>query len=310
MESTQMKMFIPLRKIDAKQRTVYGTAVSEIADRSNEIFDYASSKPYFKAWSENALKISGGKSIGNVRGMHSNIAVGKLTSISYDDDRKAIKISAKIIDDTEWRKVEEGVYTGFSIGGRYLKRWDDGDLKRYTADPSEISLVDLPCVPSATFSMIKADGSEVLRKFKPRAGVPSDDDLRKRGLVAQLRHGPGVGEPVAGFDATRASNDGQSVQFSIGLNDEKIPVKYGDRVIVVAGVELPIDELPTEVRRELEAAMARLDGASFDVDANLLGVAEARRAIEWAIFGVMSSKPYRDRLITAGTRRVKQEEKT
>jgi hypothetical protein len=137
-----------------------------------------------------------------------------------------------------------------------------------------------------------------------------DADLLRKGMASQLRRGPGVGEPVAGFDATRANNDGQSVQFSIGLNDEKIPVKYGDRVIVVAGIELPTDELPTEVRRELETAMARLDGASFDVDANLLGVQEARRAIEWAIFAVMSSKPYRDRLITAGTRRVAEQSMT
>src|SRR5271165_3478279 len=41
---------------------------------------------------------------------------------------------------------------------------DDGPT-RYTADPSEISLVDLPCLPQASFEMIKADGTRELRLF-------------------------------------------------------------------------------------------------------------------------------------------------
>ncbi|MDE2468048.1 MAG: hypothetical protein KGL35_04735, partial [Bradyrhizobium sp.] len=65
-------------------------------------------------------------------------------------------------------KVEQGVYTGFSQGGRYVKRWKDPEndtLMRYTAEPLEVSLVDSPCLPDATFSVIKADGSTELRKF-------------------------------------------------------------------------------------------------------------------------------------------------
>ena len=37
--------------------------------------------------------------------------------------QKRIEICGKVVDDAEWQKVEEGVYTGFSQGGRYLKRW-------------------------------------------------------------------------------------------------------------------------------------------------------------------------------------------
>ena len=84
--------------------------------------------------------------------MHGRVAAGKITEISFDDEGKRILIAAKIVDDDEWRKVEEGVYTGFSQGGRYVKRWSDpgSALTRYTAEPHEISLVDLPCVASAT----------------------------------------------------------------------------------------------------------------------------------------------------------------
>ena len=49
--------------------------------------------------------------------MHAPIAAGKLTDIAFDDDAKRITVAAKIVDDDEWRKVQEGVYTGFSQGG-------------------------------------------------------------------------------------------------------------------------------------------------------------------------------------------------
>jgi hypothetical protein len=168
-----LDLFLPLAKVDLDQRLVTGVATAETPDRAGEIFDYASSKPYFEQWSADALAASGGKSFGAVRAMHAPIAAGKLTDIAFDDDAKRITVAAKIVDDDEWRKVQEGVYTGFSQGGRYVKRWPDPDtgLVRYTADPHEISLVDLPCVPDATFDVVK-DGVAEKRAFAPR---PADD---------------------------------------------------------------------------------------------------------------------------------------
>ena len=152
-----LDLFLPLAKVDLDRRLVTGVATAETPDRSGEIFDYASSKPYFEKWSAEAAAASGGKSLGAVRAMHGAVAAGKLTDIAFDDDAKRIAVCAKIVDDDEWRKVQEGVYTGFSQGGRYVKRWADADsgLTRYTAEPHEISLVDLPCVPDATFDVVK-----------------------------------------------------------------------------------------------------------------------------------------------------------
>ncbi len=154
-----LDLFLPLAKVDLDRRLVTGVATAETPDRSGEIFDYASSKPYFEKWSAEAQAASGGKSLGAVRAMHGSVAAGKLTDIAFDDDAKRITVAAKIVDDDEWRKVQEGVYTGFSQGGRYVKRWADADsgLTRYTAEPHEISLVDLPCVPDATFDVVKGD---------------------------------------------------------------------------------------------------------------------------------------------------------
>ena len=165
---TQLQMFIPLTKIDAGKRLVYGVVTAETPDRGNEVCDYASTKPYYQKWSDEFRKASGGKSLGNLRAMHGKVAAGRVEAIHFNDDDKQIEVCAKIIDDAEWAKVEAGVYTGFSQGGGYVKRWpdeNDPDLMRYTASPCEISLVDLPCLPSATFAMIKADGAVETMKF-------------------------------------------------------------------------------------------------------------------------------------------------
>jgi hypothetical protein len=164
-----MKIFVPITKIDAAQRLVYGVVTAETPDITGEVCDYASTKPLYQKWSQNFASATDGKSLGNLRAMHSNVAAGKLIEIAFNDEHKRIEICGKVVDDAEWQKVEEGVYTGFSQGGRYLKRWPDPDapeLTRYTAEPLEVSLVDHPCLPEATFAVIKADGSTELRKFK------------------------------------------------------------------------------------------------------------------------------------------------
>lgn len=163
-----LQLFVPITKIDVAKCLVYGTLAEEIVDKSKEIFDYASSKPFFKKWSDEFAKVTDGKSVGNLRAMHQPIAAGKLTDIVFNDPDKKINICAHVVDAGEWEKVDKGVYTGFSMGGRYVKRWDDpvnGGVMRYTGAPAEVSLVDNPCIPTATFSAIKADGSTEMRKF-------------------------------------------------------------------------------------------------------------------------------------------------
>ena len=173
-----MKIFVPITKIDAAQRLVYGVVTAEAPDVAGEVCDYASTKPLYQKWSANFASATDGKSFGNLRAMHGNVAAGKLVDIAFNDEQRRIEICGKVVDDDEWQKVEEGVYTGFSQGGRYLKRWPDPDrpsLTRYTAQPLEISLVDFPCLPEATFAVVKADGSTELRKFK--IGAPQLDLL-------------------------------------------------------------------------------------------------------------------------------------
>ena len=168
------------------KREVWGVAAQEVADKSGEIMDFATSKPEFEKWSAQIQKTSGGLSLGNVREMHGKSAAGKLTYFSANDEAKSFEVCAKVVDDAAWEKVQQGVYTGFSIGGSYAKRWADGNLTRYTASPSEVSLVDSPCIPTATFTMVKADGlTEQVEfiKIAERTDVKASEGKSKYGNV-------------------------------------------------------------------------------------------------------------------------------
>lgn len=178
-----MHVIARLTKVDEEKRLVYGRIAEEAPDKSGELMDYATSKPYFAKWSEDVARDSGGKSLGNVRAMHGKVAAGKLTGIDFNDAEKAIDVCAKVVDDAEWSKVMEGVYTGFSIGGSYVagsrkveKSADGASVTRYTAQPSEVSLVDRPCMPGARFFDVqKADGSLVKAEFAPAAKDDAKD---------------------------------------------------------------------------------------------------------------------------------------
>ena len=161
----KIQLFAALTKVDEARREVWGLATAEVVDKEGEIFDYASSKPYFEEWSREFVDATSGRSLGNVREMHQSSAVGKLVDLQFDDQRKTIAVGAKIVDESAWQKCVEGVYTGFSIGGRYVNLWPDGEFLRFTAQPVEISVVDNPAVPNAHFTAIKADGSSEVRKF-------------------------------------------------------------------------------------------------------------------------------------------------
>jgi len=198
-----LRMFIPLTKVDAARRLVYGVATAEAEDRTGEICDYATTKPMYEKWSNEIAKSTRGKSLGNLRAMHGPVAAGKVTAISFNDDKKQIEICAKVVDDKEWAKVLEGVYTGFSQGGAYERRWTDaGGKARYTAAPTEISLVDLPCLPQATFEMIKTDGTAEQRRFIDKstsrlAHLAGELDWLQSIVAAEAQTGPDDGAPPA-----------------------------------------------------------------------------------------------------------------
>lgn len=177
-------LFARLTKYDESTGYFEATATSEAVDKAREICDYETSKPRFQAWSETISKASGGKSLGNIREMHSKVAAGRVLSIDFRDAEKAIFITGEAVDEGTRVKLSKGVLTGVSIGGSYAKKWPDPVNKgviRYTADPAEISLVDNPCNPESSFLVIKADKTEEMRKFAAPVDPEKDavDQLAK-----------------------------------------------------------------------------------------------------------------------------------
>jgi hypothetical protein len=108
--------------------------------------------------------------------------------LQFDDAGKRVLLGANIVDVNEWEKVEKGVYTGFSIGGYYAKRWNDEQgRKRYAGAPLEWSLVDYPNNPGATFEMVKADGTSQLCKFaKEETMEKTEENKTVVDIIAEL----------------------------------------------------------------------------------------------------------------------------
>lgn len=256
MSKAKARVFVPLMKVDEEQRLVYGRITQEVLDKSGEVMDYETSKPNFEKWSNEIHEASGGLSKGNVRVMHGLSVAGKLTDLAFDDEEKAIDVCAKVVDDAEWNKVLEGCYTGFSVGGSYGKKWTETEegkkVKKFTAVPNEVSLVDNPCVPSATFQLVKADGAEELIEFKvehdadqwpelaksdegmkdeePEAGVTDDDKetAKKKKAKAEKAAPSAAVEPTAAQVAekagelAKAANDGTTWQDHIEAAREEL----------------------------------------------------------------------------------------
>jgi len=263
--------FAPLTKIDVAQRLVTGVMCLEVADHSREIMDYDSAKPEIEKWSNEARTASGGASLGNVREMHGKVAAGLLKSLTFDDDAKAVRVTAYIEDDQTWRKIMSKTLTGFSIGGGYARKWTDPSnklLKRYTPRLSEVSVVDRPCQPGATIEMTKADGT--VEMIEADGGFqPSNDDVkaaaeelakaagkpdRRNDFLAQAREDLisahiEADEPLAKVDPDPAAELEAALSEAAALTKKAVDPKkpYGDVEYAAPGGKYPVDT-PAHIR--------------------------------------------------------------
>jgi hypothetical protein len=237
-----MNLFAQIAKIDESKHEVWGVATAETVDKEGEIFDYQSSKPYFKSWSDEIAKATDGKSLGNVREMHEPSAVGKLVAIAFDDDLKQIRVGARIVDSVAWQKCMLGVYTGFSIGGKYEDAWKDGEFVRFTANPVEISVVDNPCVPGAHFTAVKADGTCEVRKFNHAVQSASD----KKKIPGDLRSGVKTGDQSTMLEA----NDKAQLEKARASSASAL-AKLAEMEQEVAGLRSEMESNNQEIQRSL-----------------------------------------------------------
>jgi hypothetical protein len=181
MRTPKFDKFIPFAKVDEARREVWGIVTAEVPDKDNEVCDYLKSKPYYEAVISEMGKATEGGNYFPLRYMHQLEAVGKCIAFDFRDEDREIFMGFKVVDDEAWDKVMEKVLTGFSHGGALVDIAPDPvfeGCKRYTANPTEISLVDNPCLATAHFAYVKKDGTVELRKFsKVLPAGPSDGRL-------------------------------------------------------------------------------------------------------------------------------------
>jgi HK97 family phage prohead protease len=143
-----MRFYWPIAKIDAEQRMVWGYASTEALDEQGEIVK----REALDAALADYMRFA------NIREMHQPSAIGVAKEATIDD--KGLYLAAKIVDDEAWEKVIQGVYKGFSIGGRVTAR-DPTDRNIITGlTLTEISVVDRPANPEAVFDCWKATSTE------------------------------------------------------------------------------------------------------------------------------------------------------
>lgn len=270
-------LFARIYKVDEEKRLVFGRVTAEEVDRADEVFDYEGSKPYFEQWSKEQHEASGGKSYGNVRAMHGATAAGIVSEpLKFDDAAKTIDAVSHIVDDDEWKKVISGTYTGYSLGGKYMDRQAEKmggkDIVRYKAMPSEISLVDRPCVPSATFfDMVKADGSVVHVDFaktevvapepepKPEPQPDADGKVVKQQWTCAVEKHEHEDEKSAQdciADVEKKLEAGETVEGVRAEYLKKRDDKMAGKVVKPAAQE--VHEYPVEGTDEEVAALAAL----------------------------------------------------
>jgi hypothetical protein len=140
---SNINFFADITKFDEEERMVYGYASTETLDSQGDI---VKSEAIEKAMVD-YMKYA------NIREMHQSSAVGVTKEMSIENDGRTF-IAAKVVDDSAWKKVKEGVYKGFSIGGKCITKVGNSITEMLL---TEISLVDRPANPEALITVYKRD---------------------------------------------------------------------------------------------------------------------------------------------------------
>lgn len=124
-------------------RDVVGT--SEALDRDGEVVDYASAKAAMTEYMSHAMNAAS-KGTGPLREMHVAKCAGRVISWRGDDKAKKIYLTLKVIAPDAIKLVEEGGYTGVSIGFRRSAKKGN---RLFVSRIGEYSLVDAEANPDS-----------------------------------------------------------------------------------------------------------------------------------------------------------------
>lgn len=178
------RLFMPIGKVDKVKRTVSGYASTPTKDSDGEIVSLDAIRAALPDYMQ----------YGNIREMHKLSAVGVAQEANVDT--KGLFLTAKIVDDAAWKKCLEGVYKGFSIGGRKLDK--EGD-EITAVELLEVSVVDRPANPDCRISLAKSmktlgDAPGYLIKMKSKPSTEAQALVKMAKIVEKLAK---AGPPAA-----------------------------------------------------------------------------------------------------------------
>ena len=252
-DGNNVRISMPLTKVDAERRIVSGFATLDNLDRQNDIVTPEASLEAFS------------KFRGNIREMHQPKAVGKMVAFKEDkyfdpEEKKfyqGIYVSAYVSKGAQdaWEKVLDGTYTGFSIGGK-MNKWDDAYdekmdasiriIKDYTL--VELSLVDSPANQFANIiSVEKVDGVDTITGEGTEAVLENVFWDKESGLVT-ISEEESANSPVTGAsmqnigfveksDADKLDMIKFLVDSAKGINTSKTIKKENDNMTENENVE-------------------------------------------------------------------------
>lgn len=131
---------------------VYGYASTEARDSQGEVILASAIAKALPAYLEYPT----------VREMHVPKAAGKAIEARVEGDK--FWFGAKVVDPVAVKKVKDGIYKAFSLGGNARRR-DPADPRTITdLDLYEVSLCDRPRTPGTAFAFFKAEVGSEIRK--------------------------------------------------------------------------------------------------------------------------------------------------
>ena len=273
-KGNNVRLSMPIGKIDVERRMVSGFATLDNVDRQGDIVTTESSIEAFKNFR------------GNLREMHQPSAVGKIVSFKEDkyfdpNDKKfysGVYVSAYVSKGAQdaWEKVLDGTYTGFSIGGN-IKTWDDAYDEKIdktirvikTYELHELSLVDNPANQFANIlSIEKVNGQNVVEGYLSKTEIENVFWDSENGIV-MVSESDSVTSPVTGnkmqnigFIEKNDKDNAEMIKFLVdsakGINTIKItkevnPMTESTEAVVetaVENAEVAPEAQPAEVNAE------------------------------------------------------------
>lgn len=229
-DGTNLRLDIPITKVDEENRLVSGFATLDNLDKHGDVIEAEASRRAFNQF----------ESRGNIREMHMPVAVGKMvqfeekTHTETDDDGtehtyNGIYVTARVSRGAQntWEKVLDRTLSGFSIGAVVKEREDvfkeDGSHYRVIKDYElfELSLVDSPANPLANVvSIMKMeDGTETMLGIAVDAAYEEKhyDPSSLEGKVSRIRQ--------AFYKEAQLSED----EYVVDVYESFVLTQHGDK---------------------------------------------------------------------------------